>query len=123
MSRASKKEKFVEKQSGKGKKGKKGKVKWVEEEQDSSDYFDELILSHYNDDEENEQLVFDNNDEDFFACEELDGDSNEPIIVRQARTAKAKENVNDDTPCGRCGFYDNAEWVCFCLLSFITTFY
>ena len=97
------------------KKGKKGKGKvWVEEEADSSDYFEELIQGQY-DDDENEKLIFDNTEEDFFDCEEPDGDSDEPVFVRQARTAKAKakESVNDDTPCGRCSLYDNAEWVCF----------
>ena len=71
-------------------------------------------------------MIFDNTEEDFFECEAMDGDSDEQIVIRQARTAKAKakENINDDTPCGRCSCYDNAEWASFWnLLKIFYTYY
>ncbi|XP_053204430.1 remodeling and spacing factor 1-like [Panonychus citri] len=75
--------------------------------------------------EEDEILQFDEN-EDEFACEEPEPDA-EPIILKRARTAKKvkekapdqessseSEEINDDTPCQRCGKYDHPDWILLC---------
>ncbi|UXI17330.1 Membrane metallo-endopeptidase-like 1 [Sarcoptes scabiei] len=108
----------------------KGKRKGANPWEDSDDSDDEAEKTHHifdeeeydYDEEENEELKFDDNDEDEFACEEIDPNA-EPVIVRRARTVKKskEENdfdlesfVNDDKPCGKCGKFDNPQWILLC---------
>ncbi|RWS07504.1 remodeling and spacing factor 1-like isoform X2 [Dinothrombium tinctorium] len=72
--------------------------------------------------EEEEVLKFDDN-EDEFACEDIEPDD-EPVVMKRARTVKKirsdseseeqSEEENDDTPCRRCGKYDHPEWILLC---------
>lgn len=82
----------------------------------SNDDLEEL----YQYEEEEEVLKFDDNDE--FACEELEEDE-EPVVLKRARTArKAKtddnneieECINDDTPCQKCNLFSDPEWILLC---------
>lgn len=67
---------------------------------------------------DDDELVF-TNYEDEFACEDMEP-SDEPVVVRQARTARkarvsdeeeSEEEPEDDTMCKRCGKGDHPEWV------------
>ncbi|XP_015781736.1 remodeling and spacing factor 1 [Tetranychus urticae] len=108
-----------------GKGGKAGKAGCPWDSASSSESSEEEEEEEI-EEEDDEVLQFDDN-EDEFACEEPDPDA-EPIILKRARTAKkikekitdqgssseAEEEINDDTPCQRCGKYDHPEWILLC---------